>query len=393
MSCELISRSADLAALKIEGFEIAVIDGFLVVTNIPYVTSTKEVKRGTLMSPLTTAGDVAAVPGTHVVHFNGEFPCHRDGAPIEALRHGTNRVQLSPRLTADHSFSNKPQEGYADYQQLVTTYATIISAPATSLDPTAIPRTFGVVETLEDDSVFRYVDTASSRAGIAAASAVLAQENVAIVGLGGTGSYVLDLVAKTPVKTIHLFDGDRLLTHNAFRSPGAMSLEQLRGAPTKVEYFGQLYDRMRRNIVAYPVRIDDTNVHLLQRMDFVFVCVDNGPARKLIIDALLAAGVSFVDVGMGVQQVDDQLLGIVRVTANTSKRPAAFVLSTVVPCAEVVEDDAYDKNIQLADLNALNAALAVIRWKKSAGFYQDFESEHHSTYSTNVNLLTSDGCP
>jgi hypothetical protein len=35
-------------------------------------------------------------------------------------------------------------------------------------------------------------------------------------------------------------------------------------------------------------------------------------------------------------------------------------------------DDAnneYDKNVQVADLNALNACLAVIAWKKSRGFY------------------------
>jgi len=44
-------------------------------------------------------------------------------------------------------------------------------------------------------------------------------EKVAIIGLGGTGSYILDLVAKTPVKEIHLFDADALLNHNAFRHP------------------------------------------------------------------------------------------------------------------------------------------------------------------------------
>ncbi len=53
----------------------------------------------------------------------------------------------------------------------------------------------------------------------------------------------------------------------------------------------------------------------------------------------------------------------------------------------------YDQNIQLADLNALNAALAVIKWKKSLGFYHDSEKEHNSTYSINCNLLTSDERP
>jgi tRNA A37 threonylcarbamoyladenosine dehydratase len=59
---------------------------------------------------------------------------------------------------------------------------------------------------------------------------------VAIVGLSGTGVYVLDLVAKTPVQEIHLFDGDLFHSHNAFRSPGAASLDELRQAPKKVTY-------------------------------------------------------------------------------------------------------------------------------------------------------------
>jgi hypothetical protein len=37
-------------------------------------------------------------------------------------------------------------------------------------------------------------------------------------GLGGTGSYILDLVSKTPVNEILLFDSDDFLQHNAFRS-------------------------------------------------------------------------------------------------------------------------------------------------------------------------------
>ena len=53
-------------------------------------------------------------------------------------------------------------------------------------------------------------------------------------------------------------------------------------------------------------------------------------------------------------------------------------------------ENEYNTNIQIADLNALNATLAVIKWKKLFGFYQDFEQEHHSTYSINVNMLLSE---
>jgi hypothetical protein len=33
------------------------------------------------------------------------------------------------------------------------------------------------------------------------------------------------------------------------------------------------------------------------------------------------------------------------------------------------DDDIYSENIQIADLNALNAVLAVMWWKKHAGVY------------------------
>ena len=36
-------------------------------------------------------------------------------------------------------------------------------------------------------------------------------------------------------------------------------------------------------------------------------------------------------------------------------------------------DADYERNIQIADLNALTASMAVIRWKKFSGFYQDLE--------------------
>jgi hypothetical protein len=53
-------------------------------------------------------------------------------------------------------------------------------------------------------------------------------------------------------------------------------------------------------------------------------------------------------------------------------------------------DNEYDKNIQIADLNSLNAALAVIKWKKLHGFYADQENEFFSTYTIDCNMLTSE---
>ena len=54
------------------------------------------------------------------------------------------------------------------------------------------------------------------------------------------------------------------------------------------------------------------------------------------------------------------------------------------------DDDAYAANIQIADMNALNAVAAVIRWKKLMGVYADSQQEHVSSYWIEYNDFIND---
>jgi hypothetical protein len=232
------------------------------------------------------------------------------------------------------------------------------------------------------------MDTATSRAGIGVVNDKLALDSVAIIGLGGSGSYVLDQVAKTLVKEIHLFDGDIFYSHNAFRAPGAASLEELRAQPHKVTYLHALYSPMHRGIVPHDYNIDATNVDELRGMAFVFLCVDAGEDKQAIVEKLEEYGITFIDVGMGIELVDDSLRGIVRATMSTPNNRQAF--RRRAPLAAVHVDEAYDRNIQIADLNALNAVLAVIRWKKLLGVYHDYARTLQSTYTIDCDMLLSE---
>lgn len=214
--------------------------------------------------------------------------------------------------------------------------------------------------------------------------------NVAIVGLGGTGSYTLDLVSKTPAKEIHLFDGDYFLQHNAFRSPGAPPIDELGKKPKKVHYFRNIYSTMRKNIFANDFDIDKSNVEHLRGMDFVFLCVHGGEVKRPIIEKLEEFGIPFVDVGMGVEVVDQQLLGILRVTTSTADKRDHVRDKKRISFSGGRDDGLYSQNIQIADLNALNAALAVIKWKKLFGFYADFEKEHFTTYTIDGNSIANE---
>jgi hypothetical protein len=80
---------------------------------------------------------------------------------------------------------------------------------------------------------------------------------------------------------------------------------------------------------------------------------------------------------------------MLRVTASTAENRE--VLRSKVSFAGGGADDIYATNIQVADLNALNAVLAIIKWKKLRGFYCDLERELHCSYTTDGNLLINGG--
>jgi len=206
MSRELISHNADLKRLRDEGYQVEIRSTYLLMHSVPYVSANREIKRGTLVSALQLAGDKTVKPTDHVALFTGDHPCNKDGTEISQIKHSSTNQTLAPDLIVKHSFSNKPPDGYKDYYEKMTRYAEIISGPAQSLEAGASAKTFKVIECQDEESVFSYIDTASSRAGIGAITEKLVPLKLGIVGLGGTGSYILDFVAKTPVREIHLFD-------------------------------------------------------------------------------------------------------------------------------------------------------------------------------------------
>ena len=237
--------------------------------------------------------------------------------------------------------------------------------------------------------MFKYPDTNSSRANIEYLNRKFKGYKVAIIGLGGTGSYMLDFLSKTPVKEIHLFDGDIFQLHNAFRAPGAISLERMESEDEifKVNYFEETYSRMHDGIKAHPIYITEENVSVLSQMNFVFISVDKNLVRSFITGKLLSFKVPFIDVGMGVNLVGDSLIGSMRMTYGSNDKNDH--LKHRFGQMDFEEND-YATNIQIAELNCQNAIMAIIKWKKIVGFYQDLKKEHNTLYFLNTNKVLNE---
>lgn len=382
----LVRNSADLSRLVNEGYALRIRAGYLVVDDIPYATAAGTVARGSLVCPLDLQGDATARPSTHIMWFT-DVPHTSEGREMTELIHERGPIQLADGLVAAFSSSQKVNgHEYENFYDKVIAYARLVVAHAQAIDGRVLPTTFRPVATDERDSVFKYLDTSSSRSGTTSLTERVSLARVGIVGLGGTGAYLLDLLAKTPISELHLFDGDVFATHNAFRAPGAATIEELAAAPLKVYHHAARYEALRWGVVPHPVFVTADNISEMQGLDFVFLALDASHDKRVIVEALLNEDVPFIDTGLGVRLDPQGLAGMVRVTAGF-RGGRALVENNQLISYELGDDDEYETNIQVAELNALAAVLAVIAFKKHYGFYSDAERELHSLYRIDSNEI------
>ncbi|CAN5137015.1 hypothetical protein BH11BAC5_BH11BAC5_09730 [soil metagenome] len=77
MQQQLISLNSDLNQLFVEGYDLVVNGGYLLVHHIPYVTLSKQINYGTLVCVLTYASpSKISPPADHTIYFVGETPCN-----------------------------------------------------------------------------------------------------------------------------------------------------------------------------------------------------------------------------------------------------------------------------------------------------------------------------
>lgn len=121
MSQQLINHSEDLQKLLELGLVMDIKNDFLFIERIPYLTTSKEVKYGVLVSRLQLAGHKTQPNPEHTVYFAGELPCHLDGRAFNMVINSNPQV-IADGFTVNYHFSSKPKpHGYRDYFHKMTT--------------------------------------------------------------------------------------------------------------------------------------------------------------------------------------------------------------------------------------------------------------------------------
>lgn len=367
---ELASHNAFIKDLEETGYQIDFVGAYLVLYGLPYLDKEGRLQYGEWVSPVDLNGMVIDPPSNHQAWWRGSRPCDQQGRELK-LGGGVDRITVSSELVSDCSFSYKllDENGvirvYQSFEEKVKTYLDTITAPALNAYPDATPLRGIAAQAAAQGSPLRFPDTMSSRYHINDLSSLLRGKKVAIIGLGGTGSYILDFLSRTHLEQITLFDDDKVHVHTIFRFPGF--IPHAIGKP-KAEVLAKHYDQWHAKIEAVEERITAENVERLRGFDFVFVSVDDGPSRLLIVDWLSANGVPFVDCGMGLNRSTVGLSGFVRIT-GVDRNAFNGNAGTVRLPTENAKNDEYRKHAQITELNALNATMAVIRFKQHFGLF------------------------
>ncbi len=337
---------------------------------------------GDLATPVDLKDDLEIdKPSTHQVWFSGGVPHGSNGRPLPISAQNNPRTITSDLVfPLSFSFKLKGDGGqlldYPSFEEKISTYIRVLTDPARQKYGTIPQR--GIREQVSNlASPLRYPDTMSARDGINDLTAKLAGMKVGIVGLGGTGGYILDFLSKTPLALIRLFDDDIVHVHTLFRIPGAASSEAL-GKP-KVEVLYAVYSSFHKAIEPVAEKIGPSNLTRLADLDYVFIAVDDGPSRELIAQALEEFQVSYIDVGMGLYRTSSGLDGMLRVSCWEVPDDPSLIGTQYLP-GKNPADNEYRRQPQIGELNALNAAIAVLRFKQKVGFYTRECSGHSSIF-------------
>lgn len=224
---------------------------------------------------------------------------------------------------------------------------------------------------------------AAERAKMEEWRAKLEKEVVGIVGLGGTGSYILDLVSKTGIERIIVWDGDSLEERNMRRGVGPEKRLHEKLGQNKAQVLGEEYTDQKCEIEFHPHNFTEEDKGTLQKASFLFIAVDRQESREVVQMVAEQIGMAYIDVGLGLRVEEGVVTGGCQVVLSNGEGGRERELINVGGVAG--GEQAY-RMVLVSEMHALNAALAVIKWRRFRGQYR--QTTHVlSRYDADWNLL------
>lgn len=350
------------------GLELIRARDMVTVTNVPYVTQSGEIGRCEItVEKDERTGKSIGVSGVakHCAKVRLLTPDDRNGKIYEADgKEMGARVGVDGKDFCTLSIKNKAKDSETAEETIYRYTKRIVGA--------SIAKSKDKGEWIEQNEIFKIPNTFEGRAGVREMQDKVRTQKVAIFGVGGTGSHILDLMSKTPVAEIHLIDNDVVNWHNLMRGPGGPTKEDIKeiqgGILQKREYHKRKYEELRHGIVVHEFRgSKETIEELVQAgVSVAFTSVDqqDGKRQDELYETLQKNGIIFIDCGISLKNEDNQIDGSVQVFSS-AEAPERW--SNAIPNATVNGRKSMYQNTQVAEINALAAALAVVEWRKVTG--------------------------
>ena len=203
------------------------------------------------------------------------------------------------------------------------------------------------------------------------------QERVAIIGLGGVGAWIADIVVKADPREVHGWDHDCIEPKNILRMPGGLDPNVWTGR-TKADWFQETYSLIHTNVHGHNVRVLLENVQeVIGGTTFAFVAVDEADDRMMICEVLAKAGIPFVVAGLSLVRKDKQVKISMRIVTAHVGVPS---WREAIPQVGQAGQDDYG-SLELPDVYSMTAGLAVQSWRKVRGQFWQEQREECLDYS------------
>ncbi len=160
---------------------------------------------------------------------------------------------------------------------------------------------------------------------------ILSQLTVGIVGVGGTGSAVAEMLAREGITNFVIVDHDKFTKSNKTRLYG--SYANTKETEYKVDIVKKNIQKIepKANVKTIPNNVISQNVlNQLKNCDVVFSCTDRHAPRSILNELAHQFFIPLIDVGVGLDAKNGKIVGgSVRVSLSSPSLPCLYCMGII----------------------------------------------------------------